>query len=296
MMWMFNHPLISLCYGFLYLSVVLLWFPGKERFPRWSISLAIAILLGLFSRQLQFSALTWIAVLALGSYYSQNYTVKTTWRLAGIVAVLSVSLVLASHQLPGFNNLLAVDHVSLTPDAVPYTLYLNFDKAIIGIFILGFGPALLSNLSQLKLLVRKIYRKVLILLLILLNLAFMFGFIRFELKLPSSLLLWAITNLLFTCVAESALYFAFIQKKLALVMKENHLGNYSALIMAALIFALAHHNGGMKYMMLSLVAGLGYAWFYHYTKRIEASILAQFFVNLTHFIFFTYPALATGLV
>ena len=61
---------------------------------------------------------------------------------------------------------------------------------------------------------------------------------------------------------------------------------------SALAFGLAHAGGGWRYVLLATIAGTGYALAWQRTGRIEASILAHFAVNATHFLLFTYPALA----
>jgi membrane protease YdiL (CAAX protease family) len=93
-------------------------------------------------------------------------------------------------------------------------------------------------------------------------------------------------------MAEEAFFRGFIQKNLSLMMKKIQHGDYLALLIAAVLFGLAHYPGGIKYVILATVAGLGYVWVYLTTKRIEGSILTHFGLNLTHFLFFTYPALA----
>lgn len=75
-------------------------------------------------------------------------------------------------------------------------------------------------------------------------------------------------------------------------MKKIKHGDYLALLIAAILFGLAHYAGGTKYMILTTVAGISYGWVYLTAKRIEESILTHFGLNLTHFLFFTYPALA----
>ncbi len=292
MKWIFSYPSLFLCYAFLYFTVVLLWFPGKHRFPNWGASLTLAVLFGLLSQQLDWSALVSIGLFGLGAYYSQAKKTNPDWRWLATVLVLVLSLGLASHQLPGFNGFMVLDHVYFTTDALPFSLYLNFDKAVVGIFILGFGPALLSNKQEALLLVEKNWRSALIVILILMIIALVLDFVRFEPHLSIHIFIWALTNLLFTCVAEEALFRGFIQKKLTLSLKQVKNGQDWALISSALLFGLAHYAGGKKYVFLATIAGLGYGWIYRRTRRIEASILTHFGLNLVQFLFFTYPALA----
>ena len=119
-------------------------------------------------------------------------------------------------------------------------------------------------------------------------LAVFLGFVRFDPKLPNSLPLWIITNLLFDCVAEEALFRGFIQRNLSIRMRKIVYGDYLAIICTSILFGLIHYPGGIKYMLLATVAGIGYGWIFDRTKRIESSIVAHFSLNLVHFIFFTY--------
>jgi membrane protease YdiL (CAAX protease family) len=50
-----------------------------------------------------------------------------------------------------------------------------------------------------------------------------------------------------------------------------------------------HHHGGTIYVALSFIAGLFYGYAMMLTKRIEASIIVHFIVNLVHILMFTYP-------
>lgn len=293
MTWILSYPSLFLCYGFLYLSVLLLWFSGKRGFPGWGIALMLATFFGFLSRQLEWSALISIALFAFGAYYSQVKKINAERRLAATVLVLILSLGLASHQLPGFNAFMVIDHVYFTTDALPYSLYLNFDKTVLGVLILGFGPVLLSSQKEAILLVKQNSQAALILILVVMILAISFDVVRFEPHLSSHIFIWALTNLLFTCVAEEALFRQFIQHKLTLQLKNIKGGADWALIIAALLFGLAHYSGGKKYVFLATVAGLGYGLIFRRTRRIEASILTHFALNLAHFLFFTYPALAS---
>ncbi|WP_419656688.1 putative CAAX protease family protein [Desulfosarcina variabilis str. Montpellier] len=51
----------------------------------------------------------------------------------------------------------------------------------------------------------------------------------------------------------------------------------------------------LKYVILATAAGWGYGIIFQRTGSIDASIMTHFGLNTTHFIFFTYPALATVL-
>ena len=117
-------------------------------------------------------------------------------------------------------------------------------------------------------------------------------YVRFDPKLPDSFIFWAVINLLFVCTAEEAFFRGFIQKNCFRIFGHLASGAYLSITIAALLFGLSHFTGGIWYIALATIAGLGYGYIYHTTKHIEASILAHFFLNTAHFLFFTYPALA----
>lgn len=293
MPWILTYPTISLCYGFLYLAVLSLWFPGKRTVPNWGLGLILATLFGWYSNQLDWSALVSLLLFAVAAYYSQAKKTTDGRRVLATFTVIFLSCGLASHQLPGFNGLLVLDHVYLSTAALPYSLYLNFDKAVIGILILGLGgPVLIRSQKEMLLTIKQILPSILMITLGIMVLALVLGLVRFEPKLSSHVFIWALTNLLFTCVAEEALFRGFIQKKLTLMLGNRKNSSYTALIIAACLFGLAHYTGGKSYVLLATMAGLGYGWVYQKTRRIEASILTHFSLNLIHFLFFTYPALA----
>ena len=67
---------------------------------------------------------------------------------------------------------------------------------------------------------------------------------------------------------------------------------FAGLLIAAVLFGVAHYAGGVSAVVLATIAGIGYGWIYWRTSRIEASILAHVLLNTTHILFFTYPARA----
>lgn len=292
MAWILSYPTVSLTYGFLYLSVLLLWLPGRLSVPNWSFALFLSIILGLLSHQLDLIAIVPIFLLALAAYYSQAEETDIIVRVIAGILVLILSIGLAAHQLPGFHNLKVLDRIYISRNAIPFTLYLNFDKTVVGICILGFGCQTISREKKWLLVFKQIAVKVPIVILVVMIVTFILGFVRFDFKIPGSIFIWAITNLLFVCMAEEVFFRGFMQKNLSMLMKNIRHGDYLALLIAALLFGLAHYAGGTKYVILATVAGIGYGWVYVTTKRVEGSIITHFSLNLTHFLFFTYPALA----
>jgi membrane protease YdiL (CAAX protease family) len=118
------------------------------------------------------------------------------------------------------------------------------------------------------------------------------GFVRWEPKFPPESGLWLGVNLLFTCTAEELLFRGFIQRELQSTLRRFAGGRWIALVVASILFGFAHLAGGLTYVGLATLAGVGYGFIYQRTQRIEASILTHFALNSVHFFAFTYPALA----
>ncbi|MDP5009557.1 MAG: CPBP family intramembrane metalloprotease, partial [Glaciimonas sp.] len=103
--------------------------------------------------------------------------------------------------------------------------------------------------------------------------------------------LFLIVNLLFTCVAEEVFFRGVLQERLAGLLPSSTMAAIIVVLCSAALFGVAHIGGGIIYVSLATLSGIGYAYAYHATKRVEAAILVHFIVNAVHFIGFTYPAL-----
>ena len=54
---------------------------------------------------------------------------------------------------------------------------------------------------------------------------------------------------------------------------------------------MLHYQGGLSYVALATVAGIFYGMAYYKSGRLISAIAVHFLLNLTHALFFTYPAL-----
>lgn len=282
-------------YIVLILAIISLWI--KRSYAVWGTLFIAAVIVGFLQARLQWLAIPSILALALLCYLSFKKNSLFSVRLLAGILLCILSLLLGLHQLPGFNNLKVLSSVVLSPNAYPYSLYFNFDKAMIGIFILGFGWHFI-NQSKTKL--NKSFPAssiinyigiILLMLLVMLGLSLAIGYVTFDVKATSTFWVWAIANLFFTCIPEEAFFRGFIQNALQRRFEKLRWGGFLACLLAAFLFGLAHFAFGLKFMFLAFVAGLFYGWVYQKSQRLEASIIAHFILNATHFLFFSYPAL-----
>ncbi len=214
--------------------------------------------------------------------------------ISWIVLVL-LALATALHWLPGMQNPLLVDAQQLTPDAIPYTLYANFDKGWAGLCLL---LALWSSQQQSDLwqYYRRGFWPVLPLTVFAaLGLALGFGLVQLAPKWPDFWLCFIACNLLLTCVAEEALFRGVLQRPLRDWLTQRSSSAQSAAWLAiglvSVLFGLAHLAGGWAYACVAAVASIGYGWAYQRSGRLEVAVLTHFAVNLLHFGLLTYPML-----
>ena len=112
------------------------------------------------------------------------------------------------------------------------------------------------------------------------------GALNIEWSLPGWWWLFAINNLLFTCVAEEAFFRGFIQQ--AITKRFNSL---IGLLLASLLFGIAHFAGGFLFVIFATLAGIGYGLTFAITGRLWVAVLVHFAFNVVHLIVFTYPLL-----
>ena len=287
-----QQPLATLlCYSFLYLAAVCLWLPSpKNSQPLWLLFAALAALAGLARGNLSWAGLglAWIFLRAAYRFSQAKRSAEKTF--IG-VALGSLSLLLGAHLLPGFHNLKALDAVFVSADGLPFTMYLNLDKTLVALGILGWCVPRLTTLQAWRQMLAFLLPRAPLLLTPIFLLALLSGKIHWDPKLPSYTLLWALTNLLFVCTAEEAFFRGFLQRQLSLLWQNRPLPKLLPLALASFFYGLSHFAGGLLYVAFVTLAGLVYGWAYQKTNAIEASILLHFGLNLAHFLLFTYPSL-----
>lgn len=282
-----SMPGIVISYGLLTLALIWLWFPRfcpwRESSPCWQAPVIAALIGAIYFGLIQPIALFWIALL-WGMGVSARRVQLTPWRQRALLLVVVVlALAMATHQLPGFFRHPAQGVVQL-----------NFAKAMVGLLLLAYWQPLLRHWREFWPMLKTTSLVALIAIPGVLLLALALGYVQYRgLPMPLSfahLLLWMWGNLFLTVLAEEAFFRGLIQARLAAYWSGRPYGTAAALIIAALLFGLAHIvAGSWGFVLLATLAGLAYGLVYQLTQRIEASIVLHFSLNLVYWLFFTSP-------
>ena len=259
----------------------------------WAIPFLAAVLTALTTGILEPPGLVSVAAMAGAAWWFGHASAARWQRSAAAAAIVVLAAGLMTHLLPGFNNPRVIAGTPFGSDAIPYRLHLNFDKPLVGLFVLAWCHDRIRRGADWRAMLVRTAPIAGALVLLIMVLALAIGYVRFEPKFPREWWLWAWANLFLTCIAEEALFRGFVQARLQHAWRDLRHGRRLALGVAAVLFGVAHAAGGAAYVGLATVAGAGYGLACQRAgNRIEAGILTHFALNATHFLLFTYPALA----
>lgn len=200
-----------------------------------------------------------------------------------LFVVLAIALPL--HWLPGFHGARVIDKAVLSEGAVPFSMYLNLDKPLIGLWLLLACPWLV--MLRARGLAMSLALILPLTLFACLGGAWTLGLVAWAPKWPDQAWLWLANNLLLVSLTEELLFRGYIQGGLQRLFKHEGL----ALLLAALLFGLAHLAGGWQWFYLATLAGVGYGLAYRH-GGLAAAVACHACVNLAHFALFSYPMLA----
>lgn len=279
-------------YGFLALTLISFYFT-KNNFAR-SLLFVITVIVALLARRIDMVGLAFIILFGALFYYGLHAQNRSLRGLA-FAATLSIAIGMMFTKIPGIYNWKVASQLKVSADGLPYSMYFTFDKSLIALFFLWFAPFTVANEGKWKPNLHVGLLIGMLAVLVLIPLSYYLGYVKLDLKTTNFFILWAIHNLLFTCIAEEALFRGMIQAFLMRWWQNWPGGKWAAILITAVLFGAAHFKGGITYILLAAVAGVLYGYAFSRTRQIEASVITHFWVNMVHFLAFTYPALATAI-
>lgn len=279
-------------YGLLAAAIVASWVEplrinSKFSLPPWTVLFAAACVSGLLT-----GLVLWQGVAALAAFACLAVFAKRSKpgliRVGLLVATGWMTLALSVHKFVGFLNPSLVANMRISEGAPSFTHNLNFDTTAAGLILFAVFCVPARSRSDWREVLRQ-YPVILGTPLIVFAFGLVLSYVNVDFKIVAYAPLFFVCNLLFTCVTEEAFFRGFIQEQLTGAMKRWKAGPYIALVIAALLFGIAHAKGGPLLIALASLAGLGYGYAYLRSRRIEAAILTHFVLNALHFVAFTYP-------
>lgn len=257
---------------------------------RW-LSLALLVCgygAALANGQLGFEALMPLALL-IAAACAVPQERKTWLRFGGHALFIVLAVALSMHWLPGFHNARVIGPERFTPEAVPFTMYLNLDKPLVGFWLLLVLPWVRPRHTagaSLKAGIGGMFATAAACLIV----AWSIGLVAWAPKWPAASWLFLLNNLLLVSFAEEAFFRGYLQGGLGRLLCARPSGKVLALVIAAALFGLAHVSGGWQWVVVGSIAGIGYGLAYRH-GGLQASVLAHFGLNAMHFFLFTYPML-----
>lgn len=198
-----------------------------------------------------------------------------------------LALGLATHWLPGFFNGRVIAAERFSPNAAPFSMFLNLDKPLIGMWLLLACPWLLTAVT-----LRQAANATLLTLpltaALCMSVAMALGVIGWAPKWPQPSSSWLWNNLLLVTLTEELLFRAYLQGGLQRLLRRVGHGPALAIGVTAALFGLTHAGAGWQWALLATLAGVGYGIAF-YRGGLPAAVLTHFGVNLVHFGLFTYP-------
>ena len=248
--------------------------------------LTFATLLGFYQDRLDWPALLlFTATAAVVAFHIYDRDHRRRQMLTEAVLVL-IAIGLLLHLFPGFNNPLQAENVQAGPSSVPFSFRFNFDKALIPFVLLVCLPTLFRAPATPPRFRLPAALALIAAVPLLLYSAVLLGGLAFEQHTPEWLGAFMLANLFFVSLAEEALFRGYLQQRF-----KQLLGGIPALLLSSLLFGLAHLSGGLLLVIFATLAGLLYGLAWHWSGRLWLSTALHFGLNLTHLLFFTYPAL-----
>jgi membrane protease YdiL (CAAX protease family) len=285
-----HNPISTLCFFAFAMSFISLWI--RKNVWMWGSFLFIAYILAFKAKIATEISLIPVLILLFCHYFLKTDPSKSARFLLFCIA-MGISLALSFHFLPGFHNWKIVSNLCISLGAYPYSLWFNFDKPFIGLFVLAFSIPLISSKSELLRVLKVSIPMSIVGILVIMAISLYFDLVKWDPKISLIIFIWLIENLIFVSIPEEAFFRGFIQRELYLWFAKTPASGLSSIFITSIFFTLLHliWVANLSFLCLVFIASVIYGTIYQVTQSIEASILCHFGLNVIHFIFFTYPAL-----
>ncbi|KIJ89145.1 CPBP family intramembrane glutamic endopeptidase [Rickettsia asembonensis] len=279
---------LTITYIFL-ITIILISLFCRDKRPAY-LGIGVTILAALYQGVINIIGVGALSIFTAITYAYFNLQLNKVLKTSLFILISLCFILFAFHKVPGFFNILAINKIQLSELSIPFSMYLNFDKIMPALIIFSVSDLYILEKQEHTNAIRYTSLSLLLCIVIIMVLSLISGYVLFEPKIPSILPIWAINNFFFVCIAEETFFRGFLQRTLQNLLPNRQI---LAVIIASLIFGVAHFQGGLIYIALSTICGFFYGYTYYKTSKILCSMIVHFGLNLCHLLLFTYPALKT---
>ena len=292
-----EQPYFLLCYGLMACAALAIWVKPNTR-VWWTLFYTASAGVGLWR-----GILTENAVILMGIFWALSYygyaNFKPRSRMMAQVVMISLTGLLLLHYFEGFEPWIIVRHLHLGHRYLPFTHFVFYEHAFIGVCLLGMGalPNLIRHYPEWKVMFRDAWPIAVTAIVSIYVLAGFSDHVDIDWGWTHYLKIFAFTNLFFVCIAEEAIFRGMIQRPMTSLFERWNIGKVDigpsvAMIITVGLYSLRHYYSGLEVMIYAMLTGTFYAYAYMKTRRVEACIFVHWCVNVVHFLSFTYPMLA----
>lgn len=255
---------------------------------RWSTLtlLSLGYCIALVYGQLSIPVAVIVGLLIMAGICVSHFT-HCAVRAFGHALFIALAAGLASHWLPGFYSARVIAAVRFTPEAAPFSMYMNLDKPLIGFWVALACPWVFTAISVRRSLITTsmtlpVTAAVCLMIAVAMHQT---GWVP---KWPEQGGIWVLNNLLLVTLTEELVFRGYVQGGLTRLLKRAPCHQTLAIIIASLLFGFAHMGAGWQWTVLASIAGIGYGIAYRF-GGLPAAVISHFGLNLAHFSLFTYP-------
>ena len=232
----------------------------------------------------QVAVICWGLIIGLVKLQKAPLWLQSKWiRIIINTLVFVMTLGLFLHLVPGFNNVQLLNNALVgTTSTLTYDLFINYDKALVGLFILFL-------FVDSKVVIGEVNARSLMLVLsavafILLSAGFILS-LKYDPKwLHEVSLAFILVKTFSTAFAEEIVFRGWIQGQM-----QKRMSPVAAWLGVSVFFGLVHMGAGLSYLIAATIAGFVYGYIFMRYRSLLLAGVTHGLVNIMHFCFLTYP-------
>jgi len=253
---------------------------------------ALSIVIFMYASTIDGVAAAFLAAMFIASA-TTGITANTPMIRSSTLIAILIAVAAAIHQLPGLDNIILFENVTISVGSSAIDLTANLGKGLAGlsllVLVVTHQTRTHNPINVPDTVTRTPWFLIPGYIFVILATGWATG-LAWDFKLTHLTVVFFISNAVFSVIAEEALFRGILQARLSSALQRYSLhGPILSIVIISVVFGLAHLSGGLQFSVLATVASILYGLSYHYTGKLSATIITHAGVNIGHFIFLQYP-------